>query len=206
MLRATAMVALREMFFTPLFIRVVAIRPRLAALTMLFAMQSGGQLYSQPQIAYQPFEPLPVPHESSSSALLPNYCEPVPPDPRLAELAVDIAPRTLEGQVVASDDLPKNCGPAPENAAGRVLVMSCGRRGPGSCDVLQLARFRHHPLYFNDECLERYGVRSCCVQPAASAARFYGGALLMPVRVLYRCPCSCVSTPPPCCPDDASYF
>lgn len=156
------------------------------------------------RMAFQSSEPLPSPSATQKAATgMPDYCQPVDPDPHLSELTVDISPRAVDkaGQVirdelVPSDMLPADCAKYAIGSEPAQVMVTDGPSGLRTCDLLPYARFCHHPLYFNDEGLERYGIRSCCVQPAASAARFYGGALLMPLRVFYRCPCSCVSTPP----------
>lgn len=150
------------------------------------------------RLVLQSPESLPEPRDETADAVrLPDDCERVPPDPPLSALNADIRPRNHDGQFISSEDLPTNCARyALGEPTARVLCLPSGACQPSTCELLQMARFCHHPLYFNDECLERYGVRSCCIQPAASAARFYGGVLLMPIRVMYRCPYTCVSTPP----------
>jgi hypothetical protein len=124
---------------------------------------------------------------------LPKECEPAPSDNPLFTLTTDIRPRTPDGEVVPADQLPFNCaGLKPIQQKVMSTNLSCDTCYPGYCDLLSMARFCHKPLYFNDDCLERYGVESCCCQPCASALCFYGGALLMPVRACCVCPCSCV--------------
>ena len=97
-------------------------------------------------------------------------CETVPPDPSLSNLSADIQPRKRNGEIVSGADLPPDCA---KHALGirpaQTLTLPCTSCEPSTCELLQLARFCHQPLYFDDQCLERYGVRSCCCQPAASA-------------------------------------
>jgi hypothetical protein len=66
--------------------------------------------------------------------------------------------------------------------------------------------FCHNPLYFEEVNLERYGYqcgdrsccvtcgRECCLQPAASAAHFYGSLLALPYCMAAECPGDCVYT------------
>jgi|SRR3954452_12194073 hypothetical protein len=66
--------------------------------------------------------------------------------------------------------------------------------------------FYHNPLYFEEVNLERYGYqcgdrsccvtcgRECCLQPAASAAHFYGSLLALPYCMSAECPGDCVYT------------
>jgi hypothetical protein len=148
-----------------------------------------------------PAEPLPQPEGAQlNGPALQDACEPAPTDNPPFKLTVDIRPRTSEGQLVADKDLPFNCA-GLKQVQQRVMStdLSCDTCYPRYCDLLGLARFCHKPLYFNDDCLERCGVEQCCCQPCASAMCFYGGALLMPIRAFYVCPCSCVPSGG-CCP------
>jgi hypothetical protein len=62
----------------------------------------------------------------------------------------------------------------------------------------------HRPLYFEEVNLERYGYQcgdhccsfpcECCLQPAASAAHFYGSVLALPYCMAAECPGDCVYT------------
>ena len=66
--------------------------------------------------------------------------------------------------------------------------------------------FCHQPLYFEEINLERYGYqcgdrcccctcgRECCLQPAASAAHFFGTVLVLPYCMAVDCPGDCVYT------------
>jgi hypothetical protein len=132
---------------------------------------------------------------------VPDRCQPVPYDKPLGQLDTDIQPRHAAPAVavgsqptpIAASDLPYSCS-APNRSGRRTLnfALCCESCYPSYCDILALAHFCHRPLYFNDDCLERCGCQWCCCQPAGSAACFYGGALLMPVRAVCQCPCSCV--------------
>jgi hypothetical protein len=165
------------------------------ALVVLLSAACPAQQSEGPRFALQVPDSLPEPSEpATTEAQIAGDCEQVPPDPPLSALSADISPRK-DGQIVSSDQLPTDCAKFALGSAPAQMLLPSGRCEPSACELLQLARFCHRPLYFNDECLERYGVRSCCCQPAASAARFYGGALLMPIRMLQQCPCDCVSTP-----------
>jgi hypothetical protein len=66
--------------------------------------------------------------------------------------------------------------------------------------------FCHNPLYFEEVNLERYGYqcgdrscccscgRECCLQPAVSAAHFFGTIPALPYCIAAECPCDCVYT------------
>jgi len=149
---------------------------------------------TMPPTSAESVAPLPPPDAAQLNApAVPNECKDTPVDNPLFTLNTDIRPRTADGQLVADDKLPFNCAKLkPVQQQVMNIDLSCDTCYPGYCDLLSMARFCHKPLYFNDDCLERCGVESCCCQPCASALCFYGGALLMPVRAFYVCPCSCV--------------
>jgi hypothetical protein len=50
----------------------------------------------------------------------------------------------------------------------------------------------HHPLYFEDVNLERYGYSWGLLQPAVSAAHFFGNLLTLPYHTVSTPPCECV--------------
>jgi len=65
----------------------------------------------------------------------------------------------------------------------------------------QAAHFCHHPLYFEEPNLERYGYTHgcighshCCIQPIISAATFVTNAAILPYRMGYESPHDWVST------------
>lgn len=145
-----------------------------------------------PRLA-QASEPLPLPPQTSEDPQgLESNCLEIN-DPPLSALSTDIQPRNSEGQIVSNDALPRNCAENRFTEKRYLPIdLACDSCRPRWCDVLGFAHFCHQPLYFEEVCLERCGVRSCCCQPTASAACFFGGALLMPVRAVCVCPCSCV--------------
>ena len=51
--------------------------------------------------------------------------------------------------------------------------------------------FCYRPLFFEDGNLERYGHSWGLLQPAVSAAKFYGNVALVPYRVVAQHPCEC---------------
>jgi len=149
-----------------------------------------------PHLLAQSSELLPAPGPNTvANVELPAECQPVPPDPPLSALSVDVEPRNRNGQIVAREQLPENCA---VNVVGQAqfpsVPIGCASCRPSLCELLQPAQFCHQPLYFDDDCLERYGVRACACQPAASAVVFYGDALLLPVKMLRQCPNDCVRT------------
>jgi hypothetical protein len=70
----------------------------------------------------------------------------------------------------------------------------------------EAACFYHNPLYFEEVNLERYGYqcgdrcwccscgRECCLQPAVSAAHFFGTIPALPYCIAAECPCDRVYT------------
>jgi hypothetical protein len=55
------------------------------------------------------------------------------------------------------------------------------------------SRLSHEPLYFEDIPLERYG-QTRCLQPAWSAAHFFGSVALLPYKVGLNAPHDCIYT------------
>jgi hypothetical protein len=142
----------------------------------------------------------PAPNAQPISSAMPDQCQPVPVDPPLSAITTDIRPRASDGKLVASERLPFNCsGVRPAQQQMMNTGLQSNTCYPGYCDLLSMARFYHKPLYFNDDLVERCGVKRCCCQPSASAMCFYGRALLMPVTACCVCPCSCVPSGG-CCP------
>ncbi|MCC6509711.1 MAG: hypothetical protein IT423_11420, partial [Pirellulaceae bacterium] len=55
--------------------------------------------------------------------------------------------------------------------------------------------FSHHPVYFEQPNLERYGIGTYRVlQPAASSAHFFSSIALLPYKALTQHPCERVYT------------
>jgi hypothetical protein len=135
---------------------------------------------------------MPAPQVEAKEAPPPG-CEAVPKDTPLSALNTDIRPRDREGQIVPADGLPVDCAQYVFTEERFLSIgLTCETCRPRWCDVLGLARFYHRPLYFEEVCLERCGVRACCCQPGASAVHFFGRALMMPVLATCVCPCACV--------------
>jgi hypothetical protein len=151
-----------------------------------------------PTLVAQLPEPLPPPTSATpDERVVPEGCKPVPVDTPLPELIVDIRPRNLDGEVVASDQLPLDCAAhLSANVRSSEFDLSCASCQMSLCELLQLAQYCHNPLYFEERLLERYGIRTCCCQPLASAACFYGNALCLPAKMWRQCPCSCVPAHP----------
>jgi len=147
----------------------------------------------------QTFEQIPAPAVPDTTVDNPNVdYTTVPPDecmkivdPPLTALSTNIQPRNAEGQDVSNEKLPTNCAQSVFTEHTFMSIdLSCNSCSPRWCDVLGLAHFCHQPLYFEEKCLERCGQRSCCCQPSASAACFFGGALLLPFKAACACPCT----------------
>lgn len=56
------------------------------------------------------------------------------------------------------------------------------------------SNFAHRPLYFEDVLLERHGQNHGLVQPAVSAAHFFGAVPLLPAMMVLEHPWECVYT------------
>jgi hypothetical protein len=144
--------------------------------------------------------PPPAPATADGSSQV--DCPPAPADTPLPELNVDITPRYINGdnragQFVPSDELPPNCAThLTTDVRSADFNLACASCQMSLCELLQLAQYCHNPLYFEERHLERYGICSCCCQPLASAACFYGNALCLPAKMWRHCPCSCVSAHP----------
>ena len=65
------------------------------------------------------------------------------------------------------------------------------RSGPLEHFQWDSSLYCHRPLYFEDVNLERYGLGFGVVQPALSAAHFYGNIAILPGRLLFQPPCEC---------------
>jgi hypothetical protein len=192
------------------FVEHLSRRRKLACLCITFQLlatsaiaqwQSPGP--SGPTLVAQAPESLPPPTApATEDRAVPEGCPPAPDDTPLPALTVDIAPRYAEGddragEVIPIDQLPPNCAThLTSDVRAAELDLSCASCQMGLCELLQLAQYCHNPLYFEERLLERYGIRSCCCQPLASAACFYGNALCLPAKVWRRCPCSCVPAHP----------
>jgi hypothetical protein len=139
-------------------------------------------------------ESLPAPSDSTA-AVSRKDCQPLVDDPQ-AVLTVDIYPINRPGQTdLDLNSLPEEC-PAPVLAGAGPIYLGFQPMSGSNWPVWPGAQFCHHPLYFEEPCLERYGCTSCCCQPAASAAHFFGSVLLLPIKMCAQCPGRCVCTPP----------
>jgi hypothetical protein len=137
-------------------------------------------------------EQLPDPGNSSQDAF--DDCLP-PDDGPLATLTVDIEPIDRPGQIELDPSLrPTECA-APVLAGAAPIYMGFQPLPHVHWPVSPGAQFCHHPLYFEEPCLERHGCTNCCCQPAASAAHFFGTALLLPIKMCGQCPGRGVCTP-----------
>ena len=104
-------------------------------------------------------------------------------------------------------------GKLPTDLAGPCWAQINQTSGPAAARCWTVAYynwdatcFYHNPLYFEEANLERYGYqcgdrscccscgRECCLQPAASAAHFYGAVLALPYCMFEQCPGDCVYT------------
>jgi hypothetical protein len=152
-------------------------------------------------VAQQDNDPPPTPpaepSDPAAGSESPGDCQPFDLEP-LTSLTVDITPIGRTGQIVLTDEKPVDCF---SYAMGELPTIYVGWDGSQpTCDLLNVCcgwQFCHRPLYFEERCLERYGSRTCCCQPGASALHFYGTALLLPIKMLQQ-PCCRASVLTPC--------
>lgn len=150
-------------------------------------------------------EPLPrlelappsAPDQDGDSAprRLPLECEPLSQDAPLSLATVDISPRDLDGRLLSESDLPPDCN---KYLDAPIMYSALETLAPSHPCLLRSwvsAQFCHRPLYFEERALERCGVSHGCWQTPKSAARFFGGVLLLPSKMWCLPPCVCVSTP-----------
>ena len=124
-----------------------------------------------------------------------EHCQKLVVDVPISQLTVDIRPRDPEGHVVPEEALPEDCNryfnvPAMYSSADLLLA-----RARGLLRCWRGAQFCHRPLYFEDACLERWGICHSCLQPAISGIKFFGTALLLSVKMWHSAPHSYVRTP-----------
>lgn len=123
---------------------------------------------------------------SASHAQIDRLCrvgvleEPIALKPTTA-LGASIAPKP---GILPTDIAAEVFEPTP--LAGNGLV----RSWPGYSLHWCASALYHHPLYFEDAPLERYGhSRRPCLQPVMSAGKFIGSTLLLPYKMGLEAPC-----------------
>ena len=91
--------------------------------------------------------------------------------------------------------------PEPDFATERFSLEQTEVQGPGASRAWPTSVYAweapslcHRPLYFEDENLERYGQSFGMVQPAVSAAHFFGRAVALPYQMGAFPPHECVYT------------
>jgi hypothetical protein len=132
-----------------------------------------------------------------------SLCAPLD-DPPLSALAIDIRPRDADGRLVPANNTPPGCWQQTgKEGPPQFIGGGLGRCHWNCHDLLQLARFCHRPIYFEDVALERCGLVPS--YPALhSVARFTWDLALLPAQLLIHKPCSYVRTPTPhCCAPSA---
>jgi hypothetical protein len=144
-----------------------------------------------------PIPPQPSDKVPSSGAAERNFYCPTFDNRPLTALTVDTRPLDLKGNLVSEADLPLNCMPAPATEPF-ALFPSSGNFDCACRDVLQLARFWHPQLFFEDPVLERYGMDYVC--PSFHAlGEFTCDLALLPARLLVNKRRPCMKTPTPHC-------
>jgi hypothetical protein len=149
---------------------------RLAAIAA--AAVFGALTFTATALAAENPQPAPVPEDRQPA--------PVPEDPLgdfkpLSEIEIDYLIEDEELPVDASKNLFAPPEPYSRGAMGR-------ETWPELEFSWEVSELLYQPLYFDDAPLERYGLTCCRIlQPATSAAHFFGTTLLMP-SALFRCP------------------
>ncbi len=89
-------------------------------------------------------------------------------------------------------DFASSCWTSINDSAGPLAGQRCWGTSAFAWDATCLC---HRPLYFEEANLERYGY-GCCetLQPAASAAHFFGTIPTLPYCMAVDCPCECIYT------------
>lgn len=109
----------------------------------------------------------------------------------ITSLTANIAPRMRDDQG-KRQQLPANYG--ARYLAGKGQVYSPrGASRPWMITAVQYAASGvcHRPLYFEEVNLERYGHNWCVLQPAVSAAAFFGRVPIIPYMIGAEDPCEC---------------
>ena len=146
------------------------------------------------EISVPPYDTGPANGLSASNGGCPEIV-----DPPLATLSVDIAPRDPNGVYVPPADRPQSCWAESGMATTPVLFVGGGCNCGWSCrSILQLARFCHSPLYFEDVCMERCGIWKTC-PVLHSTAHFVCDLALLPARLIVAKKRPCLRSPTPCC-------
>jgi len=134
-------------------------------------------------------------NETSGDERLPDSQPPASTDPcagaaekSMAELGIDI--------MLPSGLLPKDhaslCWADRNAIGGPYATMRCWPMLSYFWDAPCLC---YRPLYFEEINLERYGYGCCaCIQPAVSAAHFFGTVPCLPYCMADHCPCECEYT------------
>lgn len=124
---------------------------------------------------------------SGPMSAMKDPCAAVPAKP-LNELGISIAQPAGKLPI----DLASPCWEQINQQGGGCAA---ARRWPAFCYQWDATCFCHQPLYFEEINLERYGYGcDCCLQPAASAAHFFGTIPALPYCMAVECPGDCIYT------------
>ena len=116
-------------------------------------------------------------------------------EPDLSEPLPDIKPTGQIDLIVTRDDRttpPDYAGPWLKQQGIVPHTTGTSRDWPTVDYRWAAPAVAHHPLYFEDVNLERYGYVYGCLQPAVSCAHFFGNVALLPYHVVQDPPCECV--------------
>jgi hypothetical protein len=157
-------------------------------------------IYDAPRQATAPLQinfqipPRPQPGSSASVA----------PPPEIAAQSKDPCAAAVEKPLSAlgiyiglpSGELPVDHAAACWDSVNQTSGPLAGARSwPGYVYYWDATSLCYRPLYFEEINLERYGYGCCaCLQPAASAAHFFGTVPALPYCMAVDCPCECVYT------------
>jgi hypothetical protein len=125
---------------------------------------------------------------------LPPGAEPRPLPPAEAWDLKPIGAVTLDTQAPAGD-FPENVAAPYMEAAGEYTDQpNLEAAGWSYAYYWQASGYCHGPLYFEEVNLERYGYNCGVLQPAASAAHFFGTLPFLPYKMAVDRPGTCIYT------------
>jgi hypothetical protein len=159
---------------------------------------------SPPPISYQIVQqsaaraPRQTTPATSPAASQPGAAQPFasPEDPCAAATEKPLAALGIDIALPSGGDMPADHASACWNSLNQALgPLAAARFWQGQLYHWDATALCHRPLYFEEINLERYGYGCCaCLQPAASAAHFFGTVPALPYCMAAECPCECVYT------------
>lgn len=171
---------------------------------------AGLRASSEPAVLHTPVRTarLTIHRHRQPDAYLPPHAEAVPPPAgkglSLAEPPPEATPLALTpmGELTNNIRPDESQGELPPDYAANWLArqgqlldgMAPGRDWMASAYIWQAPVFCHQPLYYEEVNLERHGYSFGVVQPAVSAAHFFGTTALLPYKFVAEGRRECVYT------------